>query len=157
MGACPKEVEMDKSPESERTKSEFMESFGPKGYETFKRESFLRWRDQEVYLVQKDDFSSVMFVKVLDVEDKCWRLNKELFESFVDLAESDDSSGLVVVLLDSASSGYVFRAEDFSALSGSLKVDGDGFYVIGCGDMDKDTDATSGFSAIESFFERLVA
>ena len=145
---------MDKSIEKETVKKAFVEALSGHGFETQKRESFLKWRDQDVYLVQKEGFSAVMFIKGLSEDGSSWGLNKGLFESFMELASDDEDTELILAFLYSPTEGFIVGARDFDGVKGGLKADEFGELDIP-DDVIKDKFEGKRFTNIDELFTRL--
>lgn len=113
----PKPVRIvEKTPETEKVKNSLVDEFKARGFEIFKRESFFKWMDQDVHLVQNDDISAMFFIRVHSIGEEAWDISKELFESFTDLLESDDETVLYIVFLKTTPSGlegYILTDTEF--------------------------------------------
>ncbi|MCK5237265.1 MAG: hypothetical protein KAR06_09790 [Deltaproteobacteria bacterium] len=148
---------MDKTPISESVKSIFLEALEGIGFNIQKRESFLKWRDQEVYLAQNSDMASVMFVQIIR-EDKdgnmIWGLSKEMYESFKELAEADEESGMVVVLLDGDNKGFALGIKDFDPIKEKAEVSEEGILQIPEAAVAK-TGAGTAFDGMDGFIDRM--
>lgn len=146
---------MDKSIEKETVKKAFVEALSSQGFETQKRESFLKWRDQDVYLVQKEGFSAVMFIKALSEDgSSSWGLNKPLFDSFMELAADDEETEFILAFLYSPTEGFIVNAADFDGVKGEFKADDSGELDIP-GDVIKDKFGDKGFTNTEELFMKL--
>jgi len=138
----------------EEVRKGFVAELRSRGWDVFEREGFLKRRDQVVYLVQKGDVSGVMFIKVLKDNGDLWDLNARLFDSFQQLAASDENSELFVVLLESSGAGYLLKGDEFEALKPSLRVDEDGEFKIHRKGLDCIFQGNR-FVSPDDFFERL--
>jgi hypothetical protein len=125
----PKPVRIvEKTPEREKVKNDLVDAFKERGFEIFKRESFFKWMDQEVHLVQNDAISAVFFLRVQPKDEDSWDISKELFESFTDLIASDEETVLYVVLLKTTATGlegYMLTDKDFDEFRDDFDTDED--------------------------------
>jgi hypothetical protein len=119
-------IVMDKTAEGEALKKKFVVTLSENGYETRKRESFLKWRDQDVYLVQNEDISGVMFVRAFKEKDDCWGITVELYETFATLVKEDEGSSMFIVLLNFDSSGTFLNGDEFELLRTKVEEDDNG-------------------------------
>lgn len=121
---------MDKFPGSEAVKLEFVDSLEDEGFQIHKRDSFLKWKELEAYLIQKEELSALLFIKVFSSEDNAWGVNKEFFESYLDLVGSDEDTTFDIVFLDTGKSGYSLDHKDFDSARATLEVDEDGDHLV---------------------------
>lgn len=150
---------VEKTPERERVKNDLVAEFKTRGFEIFKRESFFKWMDQEVHLVQNDDISAMFFLRVQPKDENLWDISKELFESFTDLLASDEETVLYVVLLKTTATGlegYMLTSEDFDKNRDGFDTEEDREEVLykvstaKAEELFKDKE----FSSMDEFFDR---
>ncbi|MCK4738760.1 MAG: hypothetical protein KAT46_02320 [Deltaproteobacteria bacterium] len=154
-------VIMDKRPEATQVVEEFVEDLKAGGFEVFMRESFLRWRDMDVHLVQKEGVSGVLFIKMIkpkneeDKKEERWGINSELLDSFKQLASDDEDTGLYVIFLENAKQGYFIEADAFSVVRKKLKENDEDGEVDVPADLVRKDFASNHFDNVEDVIKKL--
>jgi hypothetical protein len=111
----------------------FTDRLKAKGYEVFKRDSFMVTRkDQIVHLIQNDDVSGILFVRVSKEEAGLWVLYPDNYRAFSEMTNQDENTGLFFVFLhdttatDNTFRGVFLTSENIDKIGPTFKLNDDG-------------------------------
>jgi len=82
-------------------REDFVGELRRRGYEVFKRDSFMVTRkDQIVHLIQNDEVSGILFIRVSKDESGLWVLYPDNYRAFSEMTNQDENTGMFFVFLD---------------------------------------------------------
>ncbi len=111
----------------------FTERLKSRGYEVFKRDSFMVTRkDQIVHLIQNDEVSGILFVRVSKQEEGLWVIYPDNFRAFSEMTNADENTGMFLVFLDDTTAtdnsfrGVFLTSENIDKIGPTFELNDDG-------------------------------